>query len=291
MAAAASPIFFYLIADSRSASRVVDIPENVMFRLLPEKSLKYGGFAIGPNHKPKLSRQFLSIGSDYQTCDILLPKGFPERQCHFFVHPVTGELLLHDDSPNNGTSLSVGGTDTSKFNLPLDKPRQRVLPQSHDRITLTFARQLRFKLLWGSPRSAFEAIENRKLMSHTVRGANRVRTLENGQLIHHILHPLGAGETATVYKTIDLNTGDYLAVKVYDISSKTIEEKACRNVRKEQALLSRLAHVSSPICCTIYLVVKEPGSLTREISRTWLCTSTRKAKASNQLVVPPHSFS
>ena len=242
-----SVVYFYLEPENQAARAIVTSSPNEWLReSRPDGSAV---LRVGFNHEPKIRGQLISFGSHPLLNDVILPRSHPRQQCHFRIHPSTEELLLRDDTENKSTVLSVAGG--SNYQLPNNGPRQRVLTiHLNVRIKMQAAH---FRLWWGpmtsQPDAVKRAINDCRIRqslgqasapTHPLASSPSVR---RGPLIHHRLHELGRGASAIVYHTIDLTTGDYLAVKTWQLTAAVDKVWFTEVVKKEMQITSQLSHV------------------------------------------------
>jgi hypothetical protein len=239
-----SPVFFFLVPQDQAADDILTIGLNARFRNTDPEDGSLS-LRVGLDHQPRQPGQLISFGRDRSRCDVVLPAGFSARQCHFFIHPRTGEVILRDDSINSSTSLlHLNESLTTRCALPDSQPRQRVVPHTMQEICIRMHNAV-FMVFWCDKVRAFEATKTmpRFRAPLTVVLAD---PLENGQIVHQHIHGLGQGATAEVFKTLNLKTGDHLAVKIFKHAPDN-EEAIKRVVRIEVELISQLSHVSSGI--------------------------------------------
>ena len=233
--------FFYLAPEGEIATRILSDPVNALFKHAHRDGREV--FRIGDDHSPKTSGQLITFGSDRSCCDIILPEGFPPKQCHFFINPRTGELLLRDDTEDETTWLSH--SNFPSFSLPSSmQPRQRVVPTAEHRVQVAMQRA-NFHLVWGNPKRAFQAAWTKSLIPQNIASRDQ-RILQSGRIVHSRMRELGQGATAKVYLTLDLNTGDHLAVKTFLREPGESEHQV--NIvkhlaRMEVRVMSKLSHV------------------------------------------------
>jgi hypothetical protein len=234
-----SAIYFYLEPEDEAARDIVSRSTNEWFtESRPDGTTV---LRIGFHHELKTPGQLISFGSNPRLSDVILPQGYPRRQCHFWMHPTTGELLLQDDTEDKSTILNVAGG--SKYHLPDTGPRQRVLTTHLS--MLIIMQSARFRLSWGP------MINNYKMrlsLAQSFASALLCPTpsqpsARRGPLVHHVLHELGRGTSAIVYQTIDLTTGDHLAVKTWQHAANINEQWFSEIVKKEMQITSELSHV------------------------------------------------
>jgi hypothetical protein len=242
-----SAVYFYLVPQGTLATDIISDRANARFkhRLPSGKDVLRFGF----NHTPKKNGSFVSFGSNSNCCDVLLPRDFPQMQCHFFTNRQSGELLLRDDTANEDTFLSVPGG--AKFYLPDTQPRQRVLLTSEGDIVIKM-QLAQFKLLWGTAREGLESAKAKYMPSNASQNLpTAIKQKENryvrsdANIVHHHIKKLGRGVSAKVFLTTDLTTGDHLAVKEFYMPEDGDEERLKMGVRKEVDLISQLSHVRS----------------------------------------------
>lgn len=235
-----SPAFFYLVPEDEIASQIISIPVNAPFKYTRRDGKKV--FRIGADHTPKTPGQLISFGSDPACCDILMPQGSPPKQCHFFLNPRTGELLLRDDTEDGATWLTH--SNPAKFSLPEGRQRQRVVPTTEEHAAVAM-QSAKFDLVWSEPKRAF-AIAKANFIVRQISTGKQERIYQCGQIVHSRIRELGQGATAKVFLTIDLNTGDHLAVKTF-LRQVGRTERDINNIkhfaRLEIKTMSKLSHV------------------------------------------------
>ncbi len=244
-----SPAFFYLDPLDQAAAQIVSLPVNLRF-----KHILVEGRAclrVGVDHVPKRPGQLISFGRNPSLCDIALPQDFPGTQCHFSINPQSGELLLRDDTEDMSTLLSAPSTpEDQRLRLPDSRPRQRVVLTT-EKGNLIRMKNAQFLLLWSERATRERALEEAKNKAMIGPGValnlGSDLGLERGQIIHSRIAELGKGVTATVFKTLNLNTGDHLAVKSFHFESPKHQDAVKVVVRKEVVLLSQLSHVRSDL--------------------------------------------
>jgi hypothetical protein len=241
-----APIFFYLNPLDKAAAQIVSLTENAPFKLRGKAC-----FRIGVGHDPKNPGQLVSFGSDPACCDIILPQGYSQTQCHFFIHPGTGELLLRDDTTRGSTSLSSLDDPLDLIiGLPNSQPRQRVVVNTEPEFLFKMG-EASFMLMWIDRRAALEAARTKSMITRSVAPiSNRYLLPENGKIVHKPIRELGRGASATVFETLNLRTGSHLAVKKFrpipGISRR--EERVLKEeYKREVRLVSQLSHVGSQL--------------------------------------------
>lgn len=242
-----SVVYFYLEPENQAARAIVSNPPNEWLReCRPDGSAV---LRVGFNHEPKTRGHLLSFGSNLRLNDVILPPIYPRQQCHFWIHSNTGELLLQDDTENKSTTLSVAGG--SKYHLPNNGPRQRVLT-IHLNVLIKM-QAAHFRLWWGPMTGQPEAVKTAMIDFRFRQSLGQASappyplatstSARRGPLIHHRLQELGRGASAVVYQTIDLTTGDHLAVKTWQPAVAVDKECFIEIVKKEMQIASQLSHV------------------------------------------------
>ena len=244
-------VYFYLEPENEAARKIVSISANEWFR-----ESRPGGkdvFRVGFDHEPKTPGQLISFGSYSRLSDIVLPQNYARMQCHFWMHPGTGELLLMDDTDNKTTEVNVAGG--SKYNLPKTGLRQRVV-SIHSNLLLRM-QAAHFRLWWGpttiqseAAKTMFNNHQNRRSVaqaSASVYPAGFSPSARRGTLLqHHRLRELGRGTSAIVYLTVDLATGDHFAVKTWQHAADIGKEWFRAAVKREMQVSTELSHVRTP---------------------------------------------
>jgi hypothetical protein len=238
MATSASNLIFNLFPENEKAEAVVSHFRNAPFKHTNTDDGKVS-LGVGIEHNPKNRGQLISFGDDPACCDIFLPDSCA-RQCHFLFHPRTCEVLLHDDSNDSSTALLLPHfPEAQQFSLPDAQHRQRVLLAGHHDALICISDAC-FRLAWSETRN--RALIEAQRMRKFAPVSTQLDPLENGRITHAPLEILGEGGSAMVLLTLNLKTGDYLAVKVYN-SRHRVERAIKDGVRKEVNLIASLHHV------------------------------------------------
>jgi hypothetical protein len=222
---------------------VVSFPVNAPFKG-PSLNNEGEWLHIGIEHTPKNFGQLISFGRDPSCCDIILPEGSP-KQCHFFIHPQSREVLLRDDSHDNSTVLFASSSPAEwRLNLPDVQPRQRVMLPVKRYASIRMRNAL-FRLGWSETiQHAHQAAQAMHVSTPAVAlSSNPVDALENGQIFHQPIIQLGQGTSGKVFLTVNLKTGEHLAVKNFRFPPGN-ERKGKDIVRREVNLMKALSHVS-----------------------------------------------
>lgn len=235
-----SPAFLYLRPRGSPALNLMRDEANARFMHTDTKG--FVSLRIGVDHIPKIPGQLITFGHDVARCDIVLPPGCSQMQCHFFINPSSGELLLRDDSPDRSTYL--GGAKGRKLDLQNVEPRQMVVLQTEKGGYIMLPSGVQFIIAWDQPKEAFLAAKTKSnILPITEHISSSTGVYETRGLVHRQIRRLGRGSTATVYLTVDLYTGDHLAVKTFHFESKAQEEMVKSEVKRELSLLSMVSHV------------------------------------------------
>lgn len=209
----------------------------------------------------KTKGNLITFGRDQNVCDIYLGenKYYGRTHCYIYIHRVSGVLILQDVSSSHSTRIEVKGERDGRFDLQ-GHPRRRVLTTSN--VSVIGIRHAAFQLSFsGRLTEAQDAsVRRAKLSDHLTRTSvermgsvppqhmTRVQAPPYGvQLLKKICHlpgrDLGRGSYGEVKLTLNLDSGDLLAVKRFMISpgaEKHMKERA----KIEVLLLSELSHVS-----------------------------------------------
>lgn len=266
------PVFFYLLPQNQAAVSIVSLPSNASFKHSEPRDGSVW-LRVGIDHIPKSPGRLVSFGCDHSCCDILLPEGYPQKQCHFYIHPRTFEILLRDDTADYSTILISSNTPTeTRFSLPDGQPRQRVVLEAVKNAHIRMRKAL-FMIGWAGTRDvAFEAARATSKFSPSVAlGSRAADIFENGRIVHRRISRLGTGSYGKVFLTVNLKTGDHLAVKVFEFAPE-VEREGKDLVRQEVELIKELSHVCLEAldCCSSL-------DANLSVSRTLLCSSTHKA--------------
>lgn len=155
-------------------------------------------------------------------------------QCQFILNETTHEIILRDRSAYQSTLLTNG---LSSKQLLRGVPRQRVIRRP-DNLTIGMGGVngdlVKFDLAWAPlddearfnaaqvvqefvelPQNPRFAITRNDRDTESDRYEMRMQTpWDSTRLTHRKLKQLGQGSFDTVYQTVDLHTGDHLAVKI-----------------------------------------------------------------------------
>ncbi len=98
---------------------------------------------------------------------------------------------------------------------------------------------------WSETRKdALEAARGTfKFSPRVALGSRAADSLEHGRIVHRRICRLGSGSFAKVFLTVNLKTGDHLAVKIFGFEPE-LEQEGKELVRQEVDLMKDLSHVS-----------------------------------------------
>ncbi len=205
------------------------------------------------------------------------------------LRPRTLEILLRDTSTYKNTKVtSMTDADSLYFSTAEDMPRQVVLRRG-DSVLVSAGGEnkelAQFEVIWPvkmfvgyddeiqvlkqdsvarrrKPRFSVTPYETSSFAS---RYESRVHSPNTSNMwLHRKLKILGAGTFGEAYKTLNMHTGEYFAVKVVRRGSNYASETDWRKaVREEVRILENLCHVSKSSmrfrnCHTLLMIV---GSL------------------------------
>ncbi len=96
----------------------------------------------------------------------------------------------------------------------------------------------------GTRKNAYEAARATSKFSPSVAlGSHAADLLEHGRIVHRRIRRLGSGSYGKVFLTVNLKTGDHLAVKIFEFEAE-VETEGKKLVRQEVDLMKDLSHVS-----------------------------------------------
>jgi hypothetical protein len=251
--------FFWLLPRSEEACRIAEDPLNSGFQgHSPTGKL---ALRVPLAHTSKRPGGLICFGRDPNVCDIILgsSKYYSKVHCYFYINIESGELVLQDESSTHTTDLVVEEDD--RYALQ-GKPRRRVIPDSMTPII--GIHQAVFELVgYDKVLDAQEAKEHvARQLNYLSRTSIEKRSLlppahntrvstpdlpKTVQLVTKVVHQprkaMGGGAYGTVRLTVDLDSGNLLAVKQFRIEPS--EEKPRKEqARKEVMILAKLEHVS-----------------------------------------------
>lgn len=219
---------------------------------------------VGFNIHSKYPGALATLGSDH--ADILV-KGsdIAPIQCTFEVNWDTGFVLLRDNSIDKTTQFF--GPDAIPFQD--GRPRRIVVVKginSKFAIGGTGAGSMQFELIWhgyaeetmtkiiakgwkGARRPHSCPIQNLKsrLASCHPKGSTLTSQVRMPEIRHMKIKSIGSGASAEVFKSVDVDTGELLAVKQFKAEATTVEnERWVRRqfMQREVDTLRQLRHVS-----------------------------------------------
>jgi FHA domain len=264
-----------LIPRNEEALRIVTDPVNGPFLRLTGAGDVV--ISLPLDNISKTKGNLVTFGRDPSVCDVYLgsSKYYAKTHCFIYVHPVSGEFVLQDVSSSQSVGLGVESGDDRRFHLQ-GAPRRRVLATS--RCTIFGIRQAAFQLSWCGRQSDVQQAKMRHVAQrdHLTRTSveresvlppqpgTRVQppAAHGVQLLRKIDHQprgdLGSGSYGKVKLTVDLDSGDLLAVKQFPIRPE-LEKQQKEKVKHEVLLLSKLSHVSSPDCAKMLILTVPPA--------------------------------
>lgn len=245
-----------------AAAAVLAHPDNA--HLLSELPNGSTVLDIGFNLYSKYPGALATLGSGH--ADILV-KGndIAPIQCTFEVNWDTGVVMLRDNSIDKSTQTF--GSDAIAFQD--GRPRRIVMVNGiNSRFTMggTGHGSVQFELEWHGyaeetmakiiarrgngirkPYSCpIQALRSRLHSCHP-RGPNSTSQARTPEIRHMKIRKLGSGASAEVFKAVNVDTGDLIAVKQFKAQETTTEnERWVRRqfMQREVETLQRLRHVS-----------------------------------------------
>jgi hypothetical protein len=231
---------------------------------------------FGSQLRSKTPGYLAKFGRCVFTSDVVLGKGWSKNdQCYFDVHPVTGEVLLHDVSTRENTHLRDIYDQTEQIRkrprkcvVLLDrewifvigradfilKPRRAQDPETLTRERLSFIHQPVPEEYEGTYEGTVHRMSTFDLTSVATSGHNtRLNTPFQPELGNEIIYSkvkrLGGGSQGNVYEVVDMYTGEHHACKVIQPKPMpklgiTTEKDFKLKVEAEVALISKMRSVS-----------------------------------------------
>lgn len=254
-------IYFSLFPINEEVIRFTNDSHNASF-----KKLDVNGdpcLQIGDGHTSKSRGNLVSFGRDRSTSDLYLgsSRSYSGTHCYIYIHPVSGEFVLQDKSDSK-TTLEVAGDHEKRYTLQGD-PRRRVLPR--DRDTRIRCWNAIFKIWWHNPRFPLEqqrVCPESSIVARTTFEKQSApppvhetrvlppKLLDGVQLLekidHQVRRHLGSGGFGQVSLTVNLHSGNLLAVKQISVPPEN-EKQAKEEAKKEALLISKPSHVSTPV--------------------------------------------
>ena len=157
-------------------------------------------------------------------------------QCSFQINPLSNEILLCDNSSNK--SIDTNGGPSVTYD-PARQPRRVVIRHGVNNIFKASSSKneyVHFEIIWHP-----YAVELRDQISFSRLRRDPTPVDQTIMTRHFRTKELGSGAFGTVHPTIDIDSGDILAVKVVKFPSDPI---SYQNARREVEILSGLCHVS-----------------------------------------------
>jgi hypothetical protein len=228
-------------------------------------------------HLPsKIPGYLAKFGRCVLTNDVILGKGWSRMdQCYFDLHPVTGEVLLHDVSTRENTHLQDIHDKTEQIRksprqcvVLLDRewifaighayfilmPRRAQDPEALTKERLSFIHQPVPEEYEGTYEGTLQRMTTFDLASIATSGHNtRLNTPFQPELGNEIRYNkvkrLGGGSQGNVYEVVDMYNGEHYACKVIQPKPMpklgiTTEKDFRLKVEAEVALISKIRSVS-----------------------------------------------
>jgi FHA domain len=252
--------YFLLMPSNQEALRIASDPINMPFKTLGQG--RESGLQIGSGYTSKCRGSLVSFGRDAHLCDIHLgnSKYYGNKHCKIYIHPVSGEFVLQDLSSTKTTFLDVDEDTKGKYALQGD-PRRRVIPKQ--RTVRLVIKTATFELLWQNLGTQLQRRPTSKLTSFVRTSVEResvpppiygtrvqqpplpegVQRLE--KIDHEPRKDIGSGAFGDVKLTVDLDSGNLLAVKQFTIPAES-EKKEKEKVKGEVLMISKHTHASYP---------------------------------------------
>lgn len=235
---------FHLLPQNDNARAIVSDPRNSHFaEPLPNGS---SSIRIGLEHSPKRPDTLVSLGNE--ACDIYLPDNLASKyQCCFEIHPKSGELILHDMSPDCTTWLTYIVADGQGHTLPVPGwPRKQVVLSSNPASICIRYSTIIFALCLPDQRqkTSHEAKMNFVRRHGPKPGCPRRRRYKE-RIAYQTHKSLGHGGYGDVYLVTDLHSGDQLAMKTFKKRKRETDQDYRWRIRNEVELFKLTSHVSS----------------------------------------------
>lgn len=267
--------FFSLIPLNARSKAVVNDPDNAHLVSCGEFGLDNGvlkrGLDIGPfiNNSPFV---LATIGRDG---DIKIPNESISRiHCSFELHPGNREEILLYDRSSSG-STRVFGESVMQFELQLG-PR-RVVVDSDTNLEFGFGgaadNLYHFRLFWHHRDRRHKTLSRLHAIPHLDRPCKAPTLIDPPLTLDETLRrtrihapgaskrfrylerrSLGKGGFGEVFKVVNVNTGEYVAVK--RLSSAATHRVDRELIKREIETLSGVSHVSGKVLCTANGAIK-----------------------------------
>ena len=257
---------FSLVAHAESAEAVIRDPANIHFvATMPDGKL---GLDVGHIlSKAASNGTLVTIG---RNSDIVVRgRHISKLQCSFEMDMSTGIIMFYDRS--HGQTSQVFGQNSEPFEL--GRVRKIVVHEGLNEVIGMGGRKcdsIQFELRWHkNPHETMTLVRNRAGVCHLEDHPHLARTFDPidtalpsrvGTRVHtpavtqsRMRHrqlglPLGRGQFATVYKTIDVDSGQLLAVKIISQPPEAHDQEKWKQslhfaLKREVEILSRIHHV------------------------------------------------
>ena len=258
--------FFLLVPTNKKARDVVQDQDNShLVSLSPENLACFDiGFHIDSQTSPGTLANF-----GRNNCDITLrPTSISRLHCSFEVDLDTGVVMFHDFSPSHKTMVSGDpGRNFKKGRLP-----RKILVHSgfNEKISMggTNRNLIEFELQWIAKEEKIKRIIKIHIQNQKVKITNprKARTHDTTETVLHstLMTPdqafqessqtgprylkrelLGSGSFGSVWRVIDIDSGQLMAMKQIDCLPQQQQQAQFRNARREVELMRRSNHVRS----------------------------------------------
>ena len=253
---------FSLLPTNAEAAAILRYPENayLVSKVKPSDTMEATdmlsiGFHIGGQSRGTLA----TIGR--QNADITIRGDHLSRiQCSFEIHERTEEIMLQDRS-SNLTTQCLGPT-ASPFEF--GRCPRRVVLDKNTNLEFGFGGilcdEVTFQIIWHERKCKISELLNVQSMNPQVTRTKdlvptqpssarvtRIHTPVVSQKIRYsIKHGLGAGTFGKAFKVVDVDTGEFIALK--QIAQPDDEScEAFKHLKREVELHSCVYHVSESI--------------------------------------------
>ena len=254
-------VFIHLVPLNEEALKILRLPANEgVLGYTPDKHQPALALDIDGRHRDPLV--VATIGRD-RTHNVILPPSrlYARNQCSFFHNRSSGELLIEDHSTSRNTYIEYLEEGLEKFQLSGLLRRRVVKCPATIRLTFheaCFSLEVfldplvsdlkNYILNKPTPRDLEPSILALTLpptIKHT-RTAGPKEHIPDQCICHFPIREIGRGLCGIVSETINVFTGDHMAVKTI-VVKKDLGEKGIKDAAKSQIEnLKKLDHVSGP---------------------------------------------
>lgn len=260
MASPSKSVFLHLVPLNEEALEILRLPANErVLGYTPDKHELALALDIDGRHRDPLV--VATIGRD-RTHNVVLPpfQHYARNQCSFFHNRPFGELLIEDHSGARSTSIDYLEEGLEKFRLGGPLRRRVVRYPAITRLILhnacfslevvlnQFVSDLKNYILnIPIPPDLEPSILPLSLPptnKHTRTAAPKEHVPNQG-ICHFRIREIGRGLSGIVSETVNVVTGDHMAVKTICVREKDLDEKVIKDAAKSQIdNLEKLDHVS-----------------------------------------------